>query len=626
MPGIFGIINSDPAAPAASALAARMREILRHNESYRDYLFESQGCVLGGSTPAYFNAIVNPAFSRDRNLCLVLEGEIFNGAELRAELKSAGRDADAGNDAELMMRLYEAHGTGLVHKVNGFFIAALWNQRECSVTLLNDRVGLHYLYYYDNGSGLLFGPEMKALLCYPRLRRQVDPEAVADFFTFGFVSGTRSFIRDVKVMPPGTIMHYQRGKLTLHNYWDFPFNQSSDGCSKRDYIEELDHILKRAIKRQSSDRCRYGLALSGGIDSRLLAGYLGEAVSPLYTFTFGDSETDEAKIAKKVSRLVGGYHQHITYSVEEFAESFEKIIWLTEGPINTAEYYQLAKSFGNRVDVAFCGHGGDVLSGRNLTKAIYQADAIGTLQEEVFSRYSRRVLGSRDPSEFFSHDYQARLNGSVRRNFDSTFADLQTEVPANAELKHAMKTHIWREITRVVDLPRLCVRYRYPYFDYEVLEFFLKLPPSMRLNAKVYRGLLISQFRKLAGIPYPNRKLSVRAEEYLRPYYAARNLIGHFAVGKFYKKLSRFAPPECIISHNVEAYRGPLRDRVLTLILDGNRKRGYFNQECLENLVSAHVKREANNSFLMHKLITFELFQKLYIDPSNVERPTLRLL
>jgi hypothetical protein len=65
---------------------------------------------------------------------------------------------------------------------------------------------------------------------------------------------------------------------------------------------------------------------------------------------------------------------------------------------------------------------------------------------------------------------------------------------------------------------------------------------------------------------------------------------------------------------------------VLTLILDGNRKRGYFNQECLENLVSAHVKREANNSFLMHKLITFELFQKLYIDPSNVERPTLRLL
>src|SRR4029077_16676757 len=137
-----------------------------------------------------------------------------------------------------------------------------------------------------------------------------------------------------------------------------------------DYVEELHHVLKYATKRQTNDQCRYGIALSGGLDSRALAGYLGQASSPLHTFTFGDSEVHETKIAEKVSRLIGGHHRHITYSVEEFAESFEKIIWLTEGPINTAEYYQLAKSVGNRVDVAFCGHGGDVLSGRNLTKAV----------------------------------------------------------------------------------------------------------------------------------------------------------------------------------------------------------------------------------------------------------------
>ncbi len=603
-----------------------MRDILRHDESYKDYMFESQGCLLGGSTPAYFNAIVRPAFSRDRNLCLVFEGEIFNGVELRAELKSAGHDASAGDNAELMMRLYETYGAGLVHKVNGLFIAALWNQRECSVTLLNDRVGVHYLYYHHDESRLLFGPEMKALLCDPSVQKMVDPEAVADFFTFGFVSGTRTFLRRVKVMPPGTIMRYQRGKLTLENYWDFPFTGSANGHSKSDYVEELHQVLKRTIKRQTNDHCRYGLALSGGLDSRLLAGYLGKAVTPLHTFTFGDLETDEAKIAERVSGLVGGHHQHVAYSVEEFAESFEKIIWLTEGPINTAEYYQLAKSVAHRVDVAFCGHGGDVLSGRNLTKSVYQAEGIATLQEEVFSRYSRRVLGNKDPFEFFSHDYHALVDGSVRRNFDSTFAGLQTEISANAELKHTMKTRTWREVTRVVDLPRFVVRYRYPYFDYEVLDFFLKLPPSMRLNAKVYRGLLISRFPKLAGIPYPNRKFSVRAEEYLRPYYAARNLVGHFAVGRFYKKLSRFAPPECNISHNVEAYRGSLKDHVLTLLLDGNRKHGYFNQQFLENILNAHVTRDSNNSFLMHKLITFELFHRLYIDPRNVERPTAKLL
>jgi asparagine synthase (glutamine-hydrolysing) len=626
MPGIFGVVSADSTAPCATALGTRMRDILRHDESYKDYLFETQGCLLGGSTPAYFNAIVKPTFSRDRNLCLVLEGEIFNGDELRAELKLAGHGASTGNDAELMMQLYEVYGTGLVHKVNGLFIGAFWNKRECSLTFLNDRVGVHYLYYHNDMSTLLFGPEMKALLCDPRLQKKLDPEAVADFFTFGFVSGTRTFVREIKVMPPGTVMRYERGRLTLQNYWDFPFTEPHSGQSKNDYIEELHHVLKRATKRQTSDHCRYGIALSGGIDSRLLAGYLGHAVSPLHTFTFGDSDTDEAKIAEKISCLVGGKHRRITYSVEEFAESFEKIIWLTEGPINTAEYYQLAKSVNNSVDVAFCGHGGDVLSGRNLTRAVYRAEEIGTLQKEIFSRYSRRVLGSKDPSELFSSDYHARIDGSVWRNLDSTFADLQTEVPANAELKHTMKTRVWREVTRIVDLPRLCVRYRYPYFDYEVLDFFLRLPPSMRLDAKVYRGLLICHFPKLANIPYPNRRCSVRTEEYLRPYYAARNLFGHFIVSKFYRTLCRFAPPECNISHNIEAYRGPLRDQVLRLVLDGNRKRGYFNQQALETLLSEHVNREANNSFLMHKLITFELFHKLYIDPSKIERPALALL
>lgn len=626
MPGIFGIVTADPTAPPASELGSRMRDILRHDESYKDYLFESPGCLLGGSTPAYFNAIVRPVFSRDRNLCLVFEGEVFNGPELRAELKSAGNDIEADNDAELMMRLYEAHGTGLVHKVNGFFIAALWNQQEGSLTLLNDRVGVHYLYYYEDESGLRFGPEMKALLCDPRLRRQVDAEAVADFFTFGFVSGTRSFIRDVKVMPPGTIMHYQRGKLTLQNYWDFPFHQSSNGHSKRDYIEELDHVLKRAIKRQTSDQCRYGIALSGGLDSRIVAGYLADSVTPLHTFTFGDSTTDEVKFAERISEIVGGRHQHISYSVEEFANSFEKIIWLTEGPINTAEYYFLARVLGQQVDVAFCGHGGDVLSGRNLTKAVYQADVMAPLQAETFSRYSGRVLGNRNPSEFFSADYHRLTNGLMRRNFDATFADLQTEVPANAELKHSMKTRTWREVTRIVDLPRFHVRYRYPYFDYEVLDFFLNLPPGMRFHAKVYRGLLISKFSRLADVPYPNRRFSIRAEEYLRPYYTARNLVGHLVVAKFYKKLARFAPPESNDSHNVEAYRGPLRDQIPELLLGGNRKRGYFNHQFLENLLNAHINRESNHSFLIHKLITFELFHKLLLDPSQPRRPDVGLL
>jgi len=605
--------------------AGRMREILRHDRSYKDYLFESQGCVLGGSTPSYFNAIIQPAFSRDRSMCLVMEGEIFNASELRAELKTAGYDMEAANDADLMMRLYEAHGSGLAHKVNGLFIVAIWNERDSSVTLINDRLGLHYLYYYQDESQFAFAPEMKALLCNPRLERKVDPEAVADFFTFGGVFGSRTFVSDVSVMPPATILQYRAGKLTLQKYWDFPFTEPSNGNSKGDYIEELDNIFKRVIKRQTSDPCRYGLALSGGRDSRILAGYLGDAATPLHTFTFGDPLTDEAKFAERAARLIGSRHHHIQYSVEEFARSFEKILWLTEGPINTAEYYQLGKALGDEVDVAFNGHGGDVIGGRWVSRAIYKAVDMAPVQADAFSRYSRRLAGH-DPRQFFSEGYYPLVAGTAQRNFEASFADLQTGTPAQAQLKHEMLTKNWREYTRIIDVPRFYVRYRYPFFDYEVLDFFLKLPLAMRYRERVYLGVLIERFPKLADIPYPNRKFSVRAEySYLRPYYKVRNQVGHLIVDKFHKQLGRFAPSSAI-SHNSEAYCGPLKEQICTLLLEGNRKRDYFRQRYLEGVINAHVNREADHSFLIHKLVTFELFHKLLLDPKRPIRPQANLL
>lgn len=625
MPGIFGIINATPGEPPASQWGARMREILRHADSYKDYLFESQGCVIGGSTAPYFNAIVQPAFSREHDLCLVMEGEIFNGAELRAELKFQGHDDEAANNAELMMRLYEAYGTGLARKVNGLFITAIWNERDCSSTFINDRVGLHYLYYHEEGPQLAFAPEMKALLCNPNLQRRVDPEAVADFFTFGGVFGDRTFVEGVKVMPPGTVMQYQHGKATLQKYWDFPFAEFSSGNSKRDYIEELDHVFKRVIKRQTSDRCCYGLALSGGRDSRILAGYLGDAVKPLQTFTFGDPSTDEAKFAARVSGLIGGSHHQIQYSVEEFARSFEKIVWLTEGPINTAEYYQLGKVLGDNVDVAFNGHGGDVIGGRWVSRAIYKASDMAPIQADAFLRYSRRLAGH-DPRSFFSDRYYPMVAGKARRNFDASFADLQTEVPARAQLRHEMRTKNWREYTRIIDVPRFYVRYRYPFFDCEVLDFFLKLPLAMRYHERVYLGVLIAQFPKLADIPYPGRNFSVRAEHlYLRSYYKVRNQVGHFIVDNFHKQLGRLFPSSAV-SHNSDAYCGPLKEQICALLLEGNRKRDYFRQQYLERLINAHVNREMDHSFLIHKLVTFELFHKLLLDPDRPARPTANLL
>jgi len=620
MPGIFGIVDSRNKIISIE-LANSMRKILRHDPSYKDYLYVSDYCVVGGSTPDYMNAITQPVYNEGKTLCLVMEGEIFNSDELKKELKNNDCPFEPESDAELMLELYQAYGDNLVHKVNGSFILALWDSRENCVTFINDRLGMYYLYYSTCKNRLLFAPEIKALLCDSTIKRNLDPGSVADFFSFGFVLGNKSFIKGIKLMLPGSIMRYKKGNLSIETYWNFPFKQDHPRRSVADYIEELDHILNQAVERQTRHGNNFGIALSGGLDSRFIAGYVSRKVNPIFTFTFGDEGTDEVIYAERVAAKIGSHHQKIKYSLADFKSAFDKIVWLTEGLINTSEYYYLARAIGKEVDVAFSGHGGDDLSGRLLTRAIYKAKDQEKVKDLIFSQSIKRMIPYNNSENFFSKDYYKIIKGMARKNFNEAFSCIQTEVPANIQLCFQLNNTVWRQFTRIVDLPRLYIRYRHPFLDYKVLDFILMLPPKMRLDAKVYKLLLIKKFPELADIPLPNQRASIKIEQHLRTYYALRNLLGKFLLRKWYKFFKTFAPPESEISHNVEAYRSHLKTMVHSIILDGNRKRGYFNQNYIEQILSAHLSRKKNNSFLMHKLITFELFHRLLLDEDQLMPP-----
>jgi asparagine synthase (glutamine-hydrolysing) len=480
---------------------------------------------------------------------------------------------------------------------------------------------MHYLYYSLRNNRMTFAPEMKALLCDSTIKKEMDPAAVADFFTFGFVLGEKSFIADIKLMPPGTIMRYQGGNLTTHTYWDFPFQEDYPKRSTKDYIEELHHVLDQAVERQTRQTSRCGLALSGGLDSRLIAAYMGKRVSPLSTFTFGDPGTDEVRFAERVAGVIDSQHHSTTYSLDDFASAFPKMAWLTEGLINTSEYYYLAREMGKHVDAALCGHGGDTLSGRHIDRAVQKARGREAIKKVIFRKYCRRVLPANNPQDLFSDSYYRRIKGRAQEDFDLSFSGIQAKIPANVLLHHDMKTATWRQFTRVLDLPQLYVRYRYPFFDYDVLDFFLRLPPRMRFREIVYRGILIDKFRELADIPLPNRRASIRTERHLRFYYDVRNRVGRLLLGKFYNTLRQFAPPECAISYNVEAYRGPLKALVSSLILESNLRRGYFDQTYLQRTLASHSNGGSNESFFMHKLISFELFHRLFLDADKLAPP-----
>lgn len=337
-------------------------------------------------------------------------------------------------------------------------------------------------------------------------------------------------------------------------------------------------------------------------------------------YTFGDPKADDIIYAERVSNAIGSRHQVIKYTLEDFFHGFNNTVWLMEGLINTSEYCHLGKAMQRDVDTAFTGTAGETLSGKYLTKAICEAKDRNTVKNLIFSWLKFR-LPDIDQESLFSKEYYKHVEGLARRNFNETFIYIRTEIPANIHLHHLMRNKIWKEWLPVNALPSLYIRFRYPYFDYDVLDFFLKLPPNMRLNQRVYKGLLIKKFPKLAAIPRDARSLSIRMEQHLNTYYALRNHIGHFVLKKWYPLFKSLDPRGSFRPLNIDAYDGPLKDKESSIIFDGNRKRGYFDQNYLYKVLYEHYSGKKNHHFVIHKLISFELFHRLFMDESGLVPP-----
>lgn len=609
MPGIFGIFDMHRPLGEDPALS-RMESRLRYRGDYRSYCWRDVHCAMGGVTPPYFNAITSEARCLEPPVCLVMEGEIFNRKELSGLL---GLEKDV-NAPDLMLAAYERWGTGLVDRVNGSFVVVIYEARSRALTFITDRAGSHLLHYAVAGSRVIFSSELKALLCADEVKREIDPAAIVDFFSWGFVLGPRTFVRGVALVPPATIVRISDGKVLEQTHWRWPAFEQGLRRSVADITAELNDTIAMAVRRQLDCGGRAGIGLSGGLDSRILAAHASRVADALVTFTFGDVNSDEVQYARRVAATLGLANHHVRYSLLEFASAFESVVWMNEGLINTPEYSMLAKTAaGCGMQVLLTGNGGDDLSGRHLARVLPRMRDVEAAKEQLFAP-SSRLNGS---ERIFGPSLRKHLPELRRESFEASLAGIDRSDAANLVMQHHARNQLWKSFTRNIDLARYWLRHRQPYFDYDLIDLFARIPPSIRLHEKAYRRVLIEYFPPLADIPLPTHRVSVRAERYLYPYYKVRNTLGHWALPRLHRVLRHMAPPSAVVSYNYEAYRGPLRDYVRSVVLEGNRRRGYFDQSALGDVLAAHNAGTGNHSFLIHKLITFELFQRMFIDPAQ---------
>jgi asparagine synthase (glutamine-hydrolysing) len=325
-----------------------------------------------------------PMHSADGRFVLNYNGEVYNHAEIRAELEGAGLAPEGGwrghSDTETMVQAIAAWGLEeAVGRFVGMFAFALWDRKERRLSLVRDRFGEKPLYYGWAGKDFVFGSELKSLRLHPRFEGEIDRDALGLYAARAYVPAPRSIYRRVFKLAPASILSLNAEEalrrsdapLQAKAYWsyrDVVRRGLADAIdSETDALDALDRVLSQAVTGQSVADVPVGAFLSGGIDSSTICAlYQRHSSNKIQTFSIGFEEArfNEADYAREVARHLGTVHSEHVVTVREAREVIPQLPAIYDEPFADSSQiptFLVSRFARGEVKVALTGDGGDEL-------------------------------------------------------------------------------------------------------------------------------------------------------------------------------------------------------------------------------------------------------------------------
>jgi asparagine synthase (glutamine-hydrolysing) len=321
-----------------------------------------------------------PMANADGTMWIVFNGEIYNFQELRHALEPRYRFT-SNTDTEVILHLYEEVGPEVVRHLNGIFAFAIYDGRSSTLLLARDHLGIKPLYFWQQQGRFAFASEIKALLATGLCEREIDWQAVWDYFTYVYVPHPQTIFRDIRQLPPGCWLQYDfaTGQCRIESYWDpivQPIGQSAEQrlqesarLSPEEWSAHVKTVLSDAVRRQMISDVPLGAFLSGGIDSSILVGLMAQhSRQRVKTFTVlftgpGVEFFNEKDTADAVVQRWDTEHHEITVDISTPEEMLELVRCFDQPFGNPTLYlaYLISKATRDHVTVALSGAGGDEL-------------------------------------------------------------------------------------------------------------------------------------------------------------------------------------------------------------------------------------------------------------------------
>jgi asparagine synthase (glutamine-hydrolysing) len=317
-----------------------------------------------------------PMCNADGTLWITYNGEIYNFAELRRELRSKGYRFTSNTDTEVVLHLYEEEGADCVHRFNGMFAFAICDLRSGRPELFmaRDHFGVKPFYYICQGAKLAFASEIKALLQLPGIHAEIDLQSLHQYLAFLWVPEPRTMFQGIHKLPAGHCATFRDGELKSRQYWDlsFPAADASYLRSQDDLSDELRERFRQSVAEQMVSDVPVGAFLSAGLDSSSIVAMMSHATNrnvKTYTITYpneyrvGETTLDDPNVPARLAAYLGCQNQQIVVE-PDVAELLPRLTWHMDEP--TADpaiiaTYLVCREAHKQSTVLLSGVGGDEL-------------------------------------------------------------------------------------------------------------------------------------------------------------------------------------------------------------------------------------------------------------------------
>lgn len=605
MPGIVGLITKRPSSGAKAELA-EMLKVVHHEDFYSSgtLVNESLGIYVGWTALKSSFSDCMPLRNEQESVSLVFSGEEYGDPLIAQKLRSRGHRIGPGESAYLVHQYEEE--PNFIQNLNGMFHGIIVDSARGVVELFNDRYGMHRLYYHESKDAFYFAAEAKAILAVRPELRTCDTRSLGEFVACSCVLEDRTIFKDIKVLPAASLWTFKQASLESRNTYFEPRQwEEQTSLSTEAYYQELRSVLSTALPRYFSGTQRLGIAMTGGLDTRVILACHAPTPGSLPSYTFGSSFRDsyDVRIGRKIADICRQPHQVIEVGNEflsGFGDYAERSIRITEG---TVDVYRAADLYLSQ-----------------KASEIAPAKIVGTYGSEIV-RYAVMFKPSEPQAGLFSSDFLSHIHAA-----GSTYAALRQQHPVTFA---AFRQSPWYH-HGILALEQSQLTVRSPFMDNEFVRTVYRAPVENKNDEDVRLRLIkggsptLGRIRSDRGVGGNGGRLTsmlarisqeftFKAEyayDYGMPHSAAR--VDHLLSGLHLERL--FLGRHKLLHFRVW-YRDQLAKYVRQILLDPvTLSRPYLQKKTLEAVVENHLNGTRNYTTAIHKLLTLELLQRLLLD------------